>query len=58
MTQSELDQQVATITGESVATITQLGFSSPWPVPYERDREPLMVDWDLVDQQRQVLFPV
>ena len=24
----------------------------------ERDREPLMVDWDVVNQQRQVLFPV
>ena len=58
MTQSELDQQVATITGESMATITQLGFSPLWPVPYERDREPLTVDWDAVDQQREVLFPV
>jgi hypothetical protein len=58
MTQSELDRQIAQATGESVATITQLGFSPLWPVPYERDREPLMVDWDVVNQQRQVLFPV
>ena len=58
MTQSELDQQVATATGESVSTIRQLGFSPLWPVAYERDREPLTVDWDLVDERREVPFPV
>ena len=58
MTQSELDQQVAAATGESVSTISQLGFSPLWPIPYERDREPLTVDWDQVDANREVLFPV
>ena len=58
MTPSELDQQIALATGKSVVTIRQLGFSPLWPVPYERDRQPLTVDWDLVDQQREVLFPV
>ena len=31
MTQSELNQQIARATGETVATIAQLGFSPLWP---------------------------
>ena len=58
MTQSELDRQIASATGESVSTIRQLGFSPLWPAAYERDREPLTVDWDAVDEKREVLFPV
>ena len=58
MTQAELDRQIAGATGESVSTIRQLGFGPLWPAPYERDREPLSVDWDLVDEKREVLFPV
>ena len=57
MTQRELDEQIATITGESVSTIQQLGFCPLWAVPYERDCEPLKVEWDEVDGQREVLFP-
>ena len=58
MPQSELDRQIASATGESVSTIRQLGFSPLWPSPYERDREPLTVDWDLVEEKREVLCPV
>ena len=58
MTQAELDQEIADATGESVKTVSHLGFSPLWPIAYERDREPLMVDWDVVDANREVLFPV
>ena len=58
MTQAELDREIARTTGESVKTVSQLGFSPLWPKPYERDREPLVVDWDKVDANREVLFPV
>ena len=58
MTQAELDQQIAMVTGESLCTVKQRGFSPLWPVPYEPDREPLTVDWDEMDRRREVLFPV
>ena len=58
MTQAELNKAVAKATGESVGTVSARGFSPLWPVPYERDREPLVVDWDKVDANREVLFPV
>jgi len=57
MTQTELNREVARVTGESCRMIAQLGFSPLWPKPYERDREPLTVDWDAVDARREVLFP-
>ncbi len=58
MTQAELNREIAIATGESCNTIAQLGFSPLWPKPYERDREPLTVDWDVIDASREVLFPV
>ena len=58
MTQAELDQQIATATGESLCTVRQRGFSPLWPGPCEPDREPLTVDWDEMDRRREVLFPV
>ncbi len=58
MTQAELNREIAKATGESCRTIAQLGFSPLWPKAYERDREPLTVDWDAVDANREVLFPV
>ena len=58
MTQGELDRAVAQATGESVATIASLGFVPLTNVPYERDREPLVVDWDELDARRNVVFPV
>lgn len=48
MTQLELNEQIAAITGESLRTIGRRGFSivqpdEPW---IEQDREPLAIDWD------------
>jgi len=50
MLQTELDRHVARITGESVTTIKQRGFSTLRPMPGEPDRRPLTVNWD--DAQR------
>ena len=58
MTQSEMNREVASATGESVSTIEQMGFVPLTPIPYERDREPLVVDWDELAQKRAVLHPV
>jgi len=58
MTQSELNREVATATGESLKTIADLGFVPLTHIPYERDREPLTVDWDDLESQRQVQCPV
>ena len=58
MTQSELNREVASVTGESVKTISSLGFVPLTHIPYERDREPLVVDWDDLELQRDVLHPV
>ena len=58
MTQSELNREVATATGESVQTIAGLGFVPLTHIPFERDREPLTVDWDDLESNRDVLHPV
>ena len=58
MTQSEVNREVATATGESVSTIAQMGFVPLTPIPYERDREPLVVDFDQLEETRAVLHPV
>ena len=58
MTQQELNRHVARITGESMATIKQRGFSTLRPVPSEPDRRPLTVEWDQADRERQQRFPV
>ena len=58
MTQAELDREVARATGESMRTISSLGFVPLTVRPMERDREPLTVDWDEVDRRRDVRFPV
>jgi hypothetical protein len=55
MTQAELNREVARATGESVAEIRHLGFVPLTLEPYER--EPLTVDWDEVDEARDVVFP-
>jgi hypothetical protein len=46
MNQRELNREVAKATGETVATIDQMGFVPLEPIPYERDRDPLVVEWD------------
>jgi hypothetical protein len=56
MTQAELDRRVAKATGESLRTISQMGFMLLRPVAYERDRQPLVVDWDDLDHDRQRTF--
>jgi len=58
MTQAEVNREVAAATGESVSTIAQMGFVPLTSIPYERDREPLVVDWDELAEQRAVLHPV
>ena len=60
MTQRELDCEVARATGESVATVAGMGFTllTAGPVERERDREPLLVDWDELNESRTALFPV
>ena len=49
MSQHEIDQAVAVATGESVATIRELGFgiADPLEVTYDPEpRRPLVLDWD------------
>ena len=58
MKQAELNRKIAALTGESLTTIRNLGFVPLTSVPYERDRDPLVVDWDEVEQQRAILYPV
>jgi hypothetical protein len=53
MTERELLREVATVTGESLKTISDRGFVLLLPIPYELDREPLVIDWDELDAQRQ-----
>ncbi len=52
MTQNELNRAVAKATGETVAKIAEMGFTSLMPVPYER--EPKRVDWDAADASQNV----
>ena len=49
MSQHEIDQAVASATGESMATIHNLGFglADPLEVNYDPEpRRPLVFDWD------------
>jgi hypothetical protein len=50
MTQRELNRAVAHATGESLSTITSLGFVPLTIGPVERD--PLVMDWDELDEDR------
>lgn len=56
MTQAELDREVSNATGESIATISGMGFVPLTHRPFEHDREPLVVDWDELDTERTTLF--
>jgi hypothetical protein len=58
MTQAELNREVASATGESMSMVTQMGFVPLTISPFERDRDPLVVDWDELEQLRAVLHPV
>ena len=55
MTQRELNRAVARATGETVETISSLGFGPLTPAPYEP--EPQTVDWDDLDAQRVAIVP-
>ena len=49
MSQHDIDQAVATATGESIATIHNLGFGIADPLEVNFDpepRRPLVLDWD------------
>jgi hypothetical protein len=50
MDQCELNREVSKKTGETVSTIADLGFIPLTVHPFER--EPLMVDWDEADADR------
>jgi len=54
MTQAELNRAVARATGESIREIARRGFVPLTPIPIER--EPLVVDWDQVDNQRRTAY--
>jgi hypothetical protein len=54
MTQAELDRAVADATGESLETVRLRGFVMLTPSPVER--EPLVVDWDELANNRVALF--
>lgn len=61
MTQARLDRAVARATGEDLSTIKHMGFSAVDPAQADFDNEPAVpqiVDWDELDRQRTVLFPV
>ena len=64
MTQSELNRAVAAATGETVYTISELGFSIADPTSVDYDPEPSnveerIIDWDAIDARRSMpLVPV
>jgi hypothetical protein len=52
MTQRDLNRAVSRATGESLHTISQLGFVPLTPMPIERESR--CIDWDLLDLHRNV----
>jgi hypothetical protein len=60
MTPSQLNRAVARVTGESIATIRQRGFSIV-DIPTGDDPSepvtPQFVDWETADERRVSLFP-
>ena len=50
--QSDLDRQVAKATGDSVASVQELGFVPLTSFPHERDPEEAFLDWDALDLER------
>jgi hypothetical protein len=46
MTQAQLNRAVSRATGEDPATIARLGFVVLTRGPVERERKPLVIDWD------------
>ena len=58
MTQADLYLEIANATGESIRTVAEMGFVPLTRGPIERDRDPLVVDWDALDASREVLHPI
>ncbi|MBI1349382.1 hypothetical protein GC163_24205 [bacterium] len=61
MTQTQLDAAIARATGDDLTTIQRQGFSLLSLTPettHQCDdyRQPLVIDWDLVDAERAVPF--
>ena len=59
MTQNQLNRLVADATGEDLEAIRQLGFSlaDPFDIDFDpepNDLPPQVVDWDDLDEQRNV----
>ena len=52
MSQRDLNRQISQATGDDIATIAGMGFVELRPVPFER--EPLTMDWDEHDLDRNV----
>ena len=62
MTQRQLNRAVARATGDSLATITRMGFGMVDPVAAQGDWEPTdlgpnVVNWDELDAQRLGYLP-
>lgn len=57
MNQREINRQVAQATGESVREISRRGFSL-FDTPELEQLEQTTVDWDEVQQSRDVVFPL
>ena len=51
MTQKELYQQISNATGDDIDTIRRMGFEPFAPIDTD-EREPLVVDWDLLESSR------
>ena len=61
MTQAQLDQQVANVTGEDLREVQSRGFSLADPMTVNFDPEPCdlspqILDWDQVDLERNIAF--
>jgi hypothetical protein len=54
MSEYELYEELSQITGESLKFLRQQGFSILGPNVIEERDEPLMIDWDQIDAQRQL----
>jgi hypothetical protein len=59
MTQLEIDQEVASSTGEPLMEVRRLGFTIADEVIVDDDPEPSpkVVDWDLLASERLGMFP-
>ena len=52
MSQHDLNREISRATGESIGMIAGMGFVELRPIPFER--EPLTMDWDEYEADRNV----